>query len=111
LVAEHPDRSGQEVVRMPCLGHARTGPAGDELVGPSPGRVSVAFHKGDAMTAAGQEQGDGEPAQAASDHDDMQVAPGHLAQPVGAGAGMRPSCSSICRRSKIRLKEMCSPSR
>lgn len=27
LVAEHPDRSGQEVVRMPCLGHARTGPS------------------------------------------------------------------------------------
>jgi hypothetical protein len=53
LVAEHPDRSGQEVVRMPCLGHTRTGPAGEELVGASPGRVSVAFHEGDAMTAAG----------------------------------------------------------
>ncbi len=47
---------------MPCLGHARTGPAGEELVGASPGRVSVAFHEGDAMTAAGQEQGGGEPA-------------------------------------------------
>ncbi len=53
---------GQEVVRMPCLGHARTGPAGEELVGASPGRISVAFHEGDAMTAAGQEQGGGEPA-------------------------------------------------
>ena len=35
----------------------------------------------------------------------------HGAQPVGAGAGMRPSCSSISSRSKIRLKEMCLPSR
>jgi len=96
---------------MPCLGHARTGPAGEELVGASPGRVSVAFHEGDAMTAAGQEQGDGEPAQAASYHDDMQIVPVHVAQLVGDGAGMMPSCSSSASRSYIRLKEMCLPSR
>jgi hypothetical protein len=96
---------------MPCLGHARTGPAGEELAGASPGRVSVAFHEGDAMTAAGQQQGGGEPAQAASYHDDMQIVPVHVAQPAGAGAGMMPSCSSIASRSKIRLKEMCLPSR
>jgi hypothetical protein len=34
-----------------------------------------------------------------------------LAQPAGAGAGMRPSCSSSASRSYIRLKEMCLPSR
>ena len=96
---------------MPRLGHAWTGPAGEELVGASPGRVSVAFHEGDAMTAAGQEQGGGEPAQAASYHDDMQIVPVHVAQPAGADAGMRPSCSSIASRSKIRLKETCRPSR
>ena len=96
---------------MPRLGHARTGPAGEELVRASPRRVSVAFHQGDAMTAAGQEQGGGEPGQAASYHDDMQIVPVHVAQPADAGAGMRPSCSSIASRSKIRLKEMCSPSR
>jgi hypothetical protein len=96
---------------MPCLGHARPRPAGEELVGASPGRVSVAFHQGDAMTAAGQEQGSGEPAQAAPDHDDMQIVPVHVAQPVDAGAGMRPSCSSISSRSNIRLKETCRPSR
>ena len=111
LVAEHPYRSGEKVVRMPCLGHARTGPAGEEHVGACPGRVSVAFDKGDAMTAAGQEQGGGEPAQAASYHDDMQIVPVHVAQRAGAGAGVRPSCSSIASRSKIRLKEMCLPSR
>ena len=63
------------------------------------------------MTASGQEQGGGEPAQAASYRDDMQIVPLHVAQPVGAGAGMMPSCSSISSRSKIRLKEMCLPSR
>jgi hypothetical protein len=96
---------------MPGLGDARTGPAGEDLVGASPGRISVVFHEGDAMTAAGQEQGSGEPAQAASDHDDMQIVPVHVAQPAGAGAGMRPSCSSISSRSNIRLKETCRPSR
>lgn len=84
--------------------------AGEELVG-DPGGISVAFHEGDAMTAAAQEQGSGEPAQAASCDDDVQIVPVHVAQPVGAGAGTRPSCSSIASRSKIRLKETCRPSR
>jgi hypothetical protein len=92
---------------MPCLGHPRRGPAEEELVGASPGRISIAFDEGDSMAAAGQEQRGGEPAQAASYHDDTI----HVAQPVGAGAGRMPSCSSICSRSKIRLKEMCLPSR
>src|SRR5215470_18063685 len=35
----------------------------------------------------------------------------HGAQPAGAGAGMRPSCSSISSRSNIRLNETCRPSR
>ena len=54
LAAEHPDRSGQEVVRMPRLGHAWTSPAGKELFGAPRRRVSASFHEGDAMTAAGQ---------------------------------------------------------
>ena len=63
------------------------------------------------MTAAPQKQGRGEPAKAASYHDDMQIVPVHVAQLVVAGAGMRPSCSSIASRSNIRLNEMCRPSR